>query len=117
MATPLYFLTPRQSSDLEGAEVLLPQLETKAVIADKAYDANGRVITPLEECDIEGVIPSRKNRLQPRTHDKKLYKARHLIENFFAKLKQFRGIATRYDNRLSNFLGGIYLAASLILLA
>jgi transposase len=75
------------------------------------------VITPGEERDIEGVIPSRKNRLQPRTHEKELYKARHLIENFLAKLKPFRGIATRDDNRLSNVLGGIYLVASLIWLA
>ncbi|MEG3991522.1 IS5/IS1182 family transposase, partial [Microcoleus sp. S28C3] len=46
-----------------------------------------------------------------------LYQARHLIENFFAKLKQFRAIATRFDLRGLNFLGGIYLAASSILLA
>ena len=50
-----------------------------------------------------------------------LYKARHLRENFFAKLKQYRAIATRiatrYDKRSVNFLGGIYLLASVILLA
>jgi transposase len=43
-----------------------------------------------------------------------MYKARHLIENFFAKLKQFRAIATRYDKRAINFLAGIYLAAIII---
>ncbi|WP_146242350.1 transposase, partial [Acaryochloris thomasi] len=43
-----------------------------------------------------------------------LYKARHLIENFFAKIKQYRAIATRYDKRAVNFLGAIYLAASVI---
>ena len=63
------------------------------------------------------VIPSKKNRLQPRPDDHIVYQARHLIENFFAKLKQFRGIATRYDKRSMNFLGGIYLAASTVLLA
>ncbi|MEB3226344.1 MAG: transposase, partial [Synechococcus sp.] len=42
------------------------------------------------------------------------YKARHLIENFFAKLKQYRAIATRYDKTDRNFLGAIYLAASII---
>ncbi|MDE5090411.1 MAG: hypothetical protein O4750_01080, partial [Trichodesmium sp. St18_bin3_1_1] len=46
-----------------------------------------------------------------------LYKARHLRENFFAKLKQYRAIATRYDKCSVNFLGGIYLVASVILLA
>lgn len=116
-AIPRYFLTPGQRSDLQGADELLPQIEAQAVIADKAYDAHERVITPLVERGIDCVIPSKKNRLQPRLHDKELYQARHLIENFFAKLKQFRGITTRYDKRLSNFLGKIYLAASFILLA
>jgi transposase len=36
------------------------------------------------------------------------------IENFFAKLKQYRAIATRYDKRAINFLGAIYLAAAVI---
>jgi transposase len=52
-----------------------------------------------------------------RPYDEVLYKARHLIENFFGKLKQFRAIATRYDKRAVNFLGAIHLAASVILLA
>nr|WP_326698791.1 transposase [Xanthomonas oryzae] len=43
-------------------------------------------------------------------------KDRHLIENFFAKLKQYRAIATRYDKTACNFLGAIYWIASVILL-
>ncbi|MCU4422540.1 transposase [Acinetobacter lwoffii] len=39
-----------------------------------------------------------------------MYKARHLIENFFAKLKQYRAIATRYDKLAQNFLSAIFLA-------
>ena len=58
------------------------------------------------------MIPSKRNRKSPRTYDKELYKERHLIENFFAKLKQFRAIATRYDKTARNFLQAIYLAAS-----
>lgn len=113
----VFFLTPGQASDLQGADVLLPQIEAQAVLADKAYDAQERVLTPLIERDIEVVIPPKKNRVEQRPYDKVLYQARHLIENFFAKLKQFRGIATRYDKRSVNFLGGIHLAASAILLA
>ena len=56
------------------------------------------------------------NRIHKRSYDKDLYTARHLIENFFAKLKQYRAIATRYDKRAVSFLGAIYLAASVILL-
>jgi transposase len=110
-------LSTGQASDLQGADVLLPQVEAGAVLADKAYDAQERVIDPLIKRNIEVVIPSKKNRLQPRPWDQALYQARHLIENFFAKLKPFRGIATRYDKRSRNFLSGIYLAASVILLA
>lgn len=57
------------------------------------------------------MIPPKANRKEARAHDKDLYKARHLIENFFAKLKQHRAIATRYDKRAVHFLGAIHLAA------
>lgn len=112
-----FFLTPGQAHDLQGADVLLPQVEAAAVLADKAYDAFERVILPLNQRGIEAVIPAKTNRLESRDYDQTLYQARHLVENFFAKLKQFRGIATRYDKRSLNFLGGIYLASSVILLA
>ncbi len=52
--------------------------------------------------------------VQPRLYNKDLYKARHLIENFFAKLKQFRAIAARHDKRAIDFLAGIHLAATII---
>jgi transposase len=56
-------------------------------------------------------------RKEQRAYDRVKYQARHLIENFFAKLKQYRAIATRYDKTARNFLGGIYLAAVVIWLA
>ncbi len=62
------------------------------------------------------VIPPKTTRRQPPPYDKHLYQARHLIENFFAKLKQYRALATRYDKRAVSFLGAIYLAASVVLL-
>jgi transposase len=60
------------------------------------------------------VIPPKSSRKTQRTYDREVYKARHLIENFFCKLKQYRAIATRYDKRAVNFLAGIYLASALI---
>ena len=60
------------------------------------------------------MIPSKANRKQPREFDRHMYAARHLIENFFAKLKQFRAIATRYDKTARNFLAAVHLAASII---
>ena len=49
-----------------------------------------------------------------RDYDKATYKTRHLIENFFAKLKQFRAIATRYDKTARNFLAAVHLVAATI---
>ncbi|WP_210606194.1 transposase [Comamonas kerstersii] len=57
------------------------------------------------------VIPRRRCCKEQRPYDKHLYKAPHLIENFFARLKQYRCIATRYDKTADAFLGGIHLAA------
>ena len=115
LGNPIRFhLTPGQASDLEGADQLLPDLAAETVLADQGYDADERVIEPLQAKGKTAVIPPRRNRKQARDYDKELYKARHLIENFFAKLKQYRAIATRYDKRARNFLGAIYLAAAVI---
>ena len=92
----------------------VPDLEAEVLIADKAFDADDRVLKPLAQAGIRAVIPPKANRKQPRPYDKDLYKARHLIENFFAKLKQFRAIATRYDKRAINFLAAVYLASTII---
>jgi transposase len=109
-------LTPGQASDLAGADGLLPDLlaSIQALLADKAYEAQKRVLDLLECAGVQAVLPPRKNRKVPQAYDEERYKARHLIENFFAKLKQFRGIATRYDKRATTFLGAIYLAAAVI---
>ena len=109
-----FYLTSGEAHDLNGADALLPHVEAEAVLADRAYDAQERVIEPLQEKGCEVVIPSTKRRKQKRNYDQYLYQARHLIENFFARLKQYRGIATRYDKKAINFLGSIYLAASVV---
>ena len=113
-----FHLTPGQASDLAGADALLPDLvpHIQALLADTAYDAQERVLDVLEQAEVTIVIPPKTNRRQPRSYDTHLYQARHLIENFFAKLKQYRALATRYDKRAVSFLGAIYLAASVILL-
>jgi len=68
-------------------------------IADKAFDADERVIEPLRKAAKTVVIPSQSNRTVTRSYDEELDKARHLIVNLFAKLKQFRAI-----NALPTFL-------------
>jgi transposase len=109
-----FFLTAGQACDLDGADALLPQMSADILLADKAYDADQRVINLLKEQGKTSVIPSKKNRKEQRPYDKELYKARHLIENFFCRLKQFRAIATRYDKTARNFLAAVHLAASVV---
>ena len=91
-----------------------PGIDADTVIADKALDADERVIEPLRKARKTIVIPPKSTRTTPREYDQDLYRARHLIENFFARLKQFRAVATRHDKRSANFLGAISLAASMI---
>jgi len=115
LGNPLRFLlTAGQTHDLTGADALLPQMAAEVLIADKAYDADERVLKPLARAGKSAVIPPRQHRTEPRPFDEALYQTRHLIENFFCKLKQFRGIATRYDKTTRNFLAALHLAATTI---
>ena len=109
-----FHLTGGQACDLEGADALLPDITATTVLADKGYDADSRVLDLLAKAGKTAVIPPKRTRANQRSYDKNLYEARHLIENFFAKLKQFRAIATRYDKTARNFLAGIHLAAAAI---
>ncbi len=72
------------------------------------------MIKPLATAGKAAVIPSKANRKLQRDYDRDLYKARHLIENFFAKIKQFRAITTRHDKTARNFLAGVHLAAATV---
>lgn len=115
LGNPLgFFLTPGQAHDLQGADALLPHMQADTLLADKAFDADQRVIQPLLAAGKTAVIPPKRNRKTPRPFDKDIYKARHLIENFYCRLKQFRAIATRYDKTARNFLAAIHLAAAMV---
>ena len=112
LGNPLAFrLTAGQAHDLEGVDALLPQMQADTLLADKAFDADLRVIEPLLAAGKTPVIPPKSNRKLQRTYDKELYKARHLMENLYCKLKQYRAIATRYDKTARNFLAAIHLAS------
>ena len=92
---------------------LIEGLETEQVLADKAYDANSL----CEKIEAQGgtvVIPPRRHRKKLRDYDRIAYKNRWGIEGFFAKLKQYRRIATRYDKLAANFLGFIKLASIML---
>ena len=76
--------------------------------------ADARVIDPINAIRGHVVILSKRNRLQPRSFDKKLYKARYLIENLFAKINQYRPIATCYDKLARHFLSAVHLVDAVI---
>jgi transposase len=115
LGNPLRFLlTPGQAHDLAAADALLPHMTANLLIADRAFDADRRVLDRLAAVGKSAVIPPRPNRATPRDFNHELYKQRHPIENFFCKLKQFRAIVTLYDKTARNFLAAIHLAAATI---
>ena len=84
------------------------------LIADKGYDSD-TIRDKARQHKMKPVIPKRKNAKQPNPDfDSYLYKLRHLVENMFARLKQFRSIATRYEKLARNFESMIYLACTII---
>lgn len=85
---------------LAGEDDLLPGMKANLLIADKAYGADKRIITKLNDKSKAGTTSPKANKKIKRGHYQDIYKKRHLIENFFAKLKQFRTIATRYDKTM-----------------
>jgi transposase len=87
-------LLPGQAHDLRGTAALIDGLSCRQLLADRAFDAN-RVREALTGAGIEPVIPPKSNRRFPAEFDRDTYQWRHLIENFFGKLKEYRGIAMR----------------------
>ncbi len=105
-----FVILPGQKHDLVGTPRVIEGLSFGALTADRAFDA-GWLLKELEERGAEAVIPPKKNRRQIRDYDRDMYGQRHQIENFFAKIKEFRAIATRYDKTDTGFAAAIYPAA------
>ena len=105
-------LSPGQRGDVLFGKALLRGLQPGYVIADKAYDAN-HFHNTIKAIGATAVIPPRPERRAPypQACDWQLYKERNLVERMFAKLKQFRRVATRYDKLLQNFRGFVLIAA------
>ena len=109
-------LSAGQIADIDCAAALIKNLPTRAVVTDKGYDAD-HFVPRVKATGAEVVIPPRSNRLAPRQFDRHLYRARNLVERFFARLKHFRRIATRYDKLAKSFLSFIHLACAFVWLA
>jgi transposase len=94
-------------------ELLAAAGPIERLIADKAYDTN-RLRSLLAERHVEAVIPSIARRKPLIPHDRQAYRQRNLIERMFARLKDFRRVATRYDKLARNFLAGVLIAATVL---
>ena len=87
---------PGQRHDIKSFDTLVASISCLAFVGDKAFDASW-LRKSLANRDIEAVIPMRKRSSRHLPHDAEKYKWRHLVENFFCKIKAFRRIATRYE--------------------
>lgn len=106
-------LLPGQAHDLRGTAALIEGLSCQKLLADRAFDANW-LREALIGAGIEPVIPPKSNRRFPAEFDRDSYKWRHLIENFFGKLKEYRGIAMRCCKTDTSYSAFIAIAATII---
>ena len=108
-------LLPGQRSEIVGVPDLIDGLEFGAMLADKAFDADA-LREDLDTRQAQAVIPAKTNRRVHIPHDVETYQWRHLIENYFSKIKEFRGINTRYDKTDTSYQASWNLAATIIAL-
>jgi transposase len=108
-----FVLIPGQANDVVEVPALLDDVGLGALLADKAFDTHS-IVRLVEDRGAVVVIPQRKNRIEKRLLDEHLYEARHLIENYFAKLKEFKRMAMRCDKTDRSFTAMLYLAAGII---
>ena len=106
-------LMPGNRFDSVGVAPLIEGVAFGALIADKAFDSN-TIVVDLNSRGAKVVIAQHPRRAKPLALDTEMYKWRHLIENFFCKLKEFKRIALRADKTDQSFAAMIHLAAAVI---
>jgi transposase len=106
-------LLPGHRYDTVGVAPLIEGLAFEGLIADKAFDADW-IIEELNQRGAKIVISQHPRRTKPLQIDAEIYKWRHLIENFFCKLKEFKRAATRSDKTDHSFAAMIHACATLI---
>lgn len=109
----LFVMLPGQAHDLAGMPDRLDDLRFRALIGNKAFDAD-RLLEEAEGRGAVPAIPPKRNRAASRDHDREMDKWRHQIENFLARIKNFRAMATRHDKTDESFAAGIHLVAGVI---
>jgi transposase len=101
-------ITAGTCADCTQAGTLIEGMDAGHLLADRGYDSDA-IVEQARQQGMQAVIPPRKNRKNPRSYDRHLYKHRHLVENAFLHLKRWRGIATRYAKNTASFLAAVQI--------
>lgn len=107
-----FLVSPGQTHESRYAIGLLMGVDAGYVLGDRAYDGSP-IRDAIAAMGADAVIPPHPRRKAPASYDRHLYKARHAIENLFAKLKQYRSLATRYDKTMRNYSAMVAIACLL----
>ena len=95
-------VTSGVTADCTKASELIEAIEAQCLPADRGYDSD-TIVNQATRQGMQVVIPPKKNRRKQREYDRYLYKIRHLVENAFLRLKEWRGVATRYAKKASSY--------------
>jgi transposase len=95
-------------ADCTQAGALVEGIGAENLIADKGYDSDA-IVEMAIEAGMAPAIPPRSNRREKRSYDEYLYRLRHLVENAFAEMKRWRGIATRYAKNAASYLAAVHI--------
>ena len=101
-------ITQGTTADCTQAQQLISGLKAEYLLADRGYDSDAMVEQAVAQ-GMQSVIPPKKNRTVQRHYDKDIYKLRHLVENAFLHIKQWRGIATRYAKNVRSFIAAVQI--------
>lgn len=85
-----FLLLPGQAHDMKGVAPLNKGVSFNALLADKEFDADW-LLQDIGQRGATAVIPPKANRKISRIYDEEVYKWRHLVENYFSKIKEFDG--------------------------
>lgn len=109
-----FILTGGETHDSRVAAELIDLLDAENIVGDKGYD-DEKIREKIREKNSTPIIPRKSNSKKSNPEfDKEIYKLRHLVENFFAKIKRLRAVATRFDKLARNFKSVIQIACILI---
>jgi len=108
-------ITGGQTHDCKQAPSLIEKLpQGQTFVGDKGYDSEA-IREQIEQADAKAVIPRKRNSAKGNADlDKGLYRYRHLVENAFARLKQYRAVATRFDKLKRNYQGVVAMACAIL---